>query len=329
MRCRGLVALVLLLAAACQPVPHPFAHDGAPDTRLLELPDSAGIVVQPVDGAPPSTSAALGLAMADALRKANVPATTRSGNRASAWLHGRIVDDGRDARLIWDLSAADGKILGSVSRSIEGTPVAAWAAGDKDLMAAIAGNAAPAIAALVQEQAPGEVRVPPVYVQPVEGAPGEGNGRLRAAMLLALGARQLQTATAPNQTTLVLAGRVTVAAVPRAPDYHRLRLVWKVTDPYGIEVGEIAQENEIQATALESGWQQIAGEVARDAAAGILRMLRGIDWRAGFAGSAPQDRQRQAGQPPRTGSGTTGLDRPGRARPPADVEERLQRDVER
>lgn len=329
MRCRALAALALLLGAACQPVPHPFAHDGAPDTRLLELPDSAGIVVLPVDDAPPAASAALGLAMADALRKANVPATTRGGNRASAWLHGRIVDDGRDAKLVWELSAPDGKPLGAVTRSIEGTPVAAWAAGDKDLMAAIAGNAAPAIAALVQEQTPGEVRVPPIYVQPVEGARGDGNARLRAAMHLALGARQLQTANAPDQTTLVVAGRVTTTSVIGAPEYRRLRLVWKVTDPYGIEVGEIAQENEVPATALESGWQQIAPEAARDAAAGILRMLRGIDWRAGFAGAAPQGGDRQASPAPRGGGGTTSLDRPGRARPPADVEERLQRDMVR
>lgn len=329
MRCRAVATVLLLALAACQPVPQPFAHDGAPDTRLLGLPDSGGIVVLPIEDAPPVTSAALTAALANALQKANVPANTRGGNRASAWLHGRVVDDGRNARVEWELATADGRSLGTVSRSIEGTPVADWAAGEPRLMAAIAGNAAPAIAALVQEQAPGEVRVPAVYVQPVEGALGDGSPRLRAAMRTALATRLVQTAEVPDNSTLVLAGRAEVGPATGTPPLRRLRLVWTVFDPYGIEVGKIEQQNEVAAAALETGWSAIAAEVARDASIGIARMLRGIDWRAGFAGAAEQSRERHA-DPVRPGSPAFGgLNRPGRASAPSDVEDRLREELDR
>ena len=45
--------LFLALIAACQPLPHPFADDVPPPSApMLSPPDSAGIIVAPVAGAP-------------------------------------------------------------------------------------------------------------------------------------------------------------------------------------------------------------------------------------------------------------------------------------
>ena len=48
---RRLASLLLLLAAACQPLPRPFAGD-VPPPAMLSPRDSAGIYVAPVAGAP-------------------------------------------------------------------------------------------------------------------------------------------------------------------------------------------------------------------------------------------------------------------------------------
>src|SRR5882757_8616037 len=88
-----IVALVaLLLLAACQPLPHPFAHDTPPpNSPILTPPDSAGIMVEPVAGAPEPTAHDLAAAMAKALRDDDVPASTNASNRGSYRLAGSAV----------------------------------------------------------------------------------------------------------------------------------------------------------------------------------------------------------------------------------------------
>src|ERR1700722_14648414 len=86
---RFCVALLFLLAAACQPVPHPFADAPLrPDTPALSPPDSAGIIVLPVARAPEPAAGELAEAMASALRDADVPASTTAHNRRSYRLLG-------------------------------------------------------------------------------------------------------------------------------------------------------------------------------------------------------------------------------------------------
>src|SRR5258708_12836334 len=87
MRMRGFLPLLALLAAACQPLPHPFAGD-VPQAAMLSPRDSAGIYVAPVAGAPTPVAGDLAEAMAAALRDADIPATTRGRNKARFELPG-------------------------------------------------------------------------------------------------------------------------------------------------------------------------------------------------------------------------------------------------
>ena len=77
--------LPLLLLAACQPVPHPFAGLSDRSVPPLKPPDAVGILVAPVTGAPKEA----GDELAKSLRDDDVPASTESGNKESFRLESR------------------------------------------------------------------------------------------------------------------------------------------------------------------------------------------------------------------------------------------------
>ena len=112
MRFAALVALLLL--SACQPVPHPFDQDRPPpNSDVLTPPDSAGVVVEPIAGAPEPTAHDLAAAMAAALQQDDVPASTSGGNRGSYRLSGTATtkDVGGGNLLIniaWEMRDASG-----------------------------------------------------------------------------------------------------------------------------------------------------------------------------------------------------------------------------
>jgi hypothetical protein len=272
-----ILSIVLLCGmVACQPVPQPFSHVETGRTAPLDLPDSAGIVVLDVADAPPSTSAALSRAMAAALAERNVPATTRSGNRQSHFLQGAIEDDGRDAAIVWSLYDADGDLVDSVRQSIEGTPVDAWARADAALMANLAKQSAPHIAALVQSGVPVENTTPALFVADVSGAPGQGNQQLQSALRRHLSAAGLVLSAHPTADTLTVTGTVEVG--PVTGDRQQATLEWRVIDGKQVEVGKIRQSNPVAAGSLDGSWGQVADIAAQGAAEGINNLVRRIDW---------------------------------------------------
>src|SRR5258708_15814673 len=77
------------LAAACQPLPHPFAED-RPPAALLSVRDSAGISVAPINGEPSATADKLAAAVASALLQREIPASDKTTSLGSYLLNGRI-----------------------------------------------------------------------------------------------------------------------------------------------------------------------------------------------------------------------------------------------
>lgn len=265
------VFIAAALLTACQPVPRPFSHRGAPDNALLALPDHVGVVVLPVAEAPPATADALAQAMVGALHAANVPATTNGGSRASRFLQGRVEDDGHDAGLIWELFAPDGTSIGEYRHSIEGTPLAAWQAAEPALMHDIAWVGAAPVAALLQPQATPAASTIHLAGIVVSGAPGRGDEQLRRAILAALRAQGVLVA-APGPP----AGNSLEAAIELAPasgGSQQVRIAWSILAADGTELGVVAQQNDVPAGSLDDSWEAVAPLIALAAAPGIIEVL--------------------------------------------------------
>jgi hypothetical protein len=275
-----LIALLALLAAACQPVPQPFQPDrGSKGPKTLApLVDGGGIVVRPVDGAPPAVSAALQRAMIEALAAQNITAATSGQNVESRFLTAAAKADPQGGRLAvavtWSLADQTGKKLGDTASRMS-VPRGVWARPDHKLLAPLARDAAPALAALMQEPAVDPVREAkaiPLHVWPVAGAE-EGNGALtlRRAMEAALQRRGYRITETLAENGLVVAGNVQLgeAADGRRP----IAVEWAVMGPDGAQYGKLDQKNSIPVGALKDGWGGLAYAIAETAAGGIGTLL--------------------------------------------------------
>jgi hypothetical protein len=247
----------LLLLAACQPLPHPFADD-RPDSSLLAPRDSAGVVVEPVAG---SRSPEIAETLAAALRDREIPASTQGRNKLSFELRlaSGHAPDGGDG-LDWELRAADGHSLGRGS-----------AAGPD--ARSIAAAAAPDIARLLQDEPPVMTgsSEPAVALRAVTGAPGDGGRALTRAMDYALRQAHVVLAEQPGAESFVLAG--TVALSPPAGGRQQVKVHWALLKPDGREIGRVDQENAVPAGSLDGTWGDIAYAVASAAAPGVAALI--------------------------------------------------------
>jgi hypothetical protein len=273
---RRLLPPLLLLISACQPLPHPFAEDAkVPRAPVLSPRDSAGIVVAPIAGAPGPVAEAV----AAALRDAEIPASTAgAGNKGSFRLlaSARVKPGagGRDSiALDWDLRAADGRLLGHGSAAAE-APDEAWRRGDETVAREIAGETAPAIARLVQDEPPRAAALaePLLAVRAVVGAPGDGGRALTRAMDYALRRAHVALADkAEDKESFVLTGKVELSPVEAGQ--QQVKVSWALLRPDGGEIGRIDQQNAVPAGSLDGPWGDIAFAVASAAAPGVAALI--------------------------------------------------------
>lgn len=276
---RRLSLLLFVLAAACQPLPHPFADDRPPPrSPVLSPRDSAGVMIEPIAGAPTPIASDLAEAMAAALRAAEIPASTQGRNRGSFELasaaHMQALANGNAAIAIdWELRGPDGRIVGRVSTHAE-QKTAAWQAGGNAVAASIVTPAAPAIAKLIQDDPPRAAADADVVVAlyPVTGAPGDGGRSLTRAMGEALRRANVALAEKPaDHETFVLAGTVLMSR-PQSGK-QQVKVNWTLLRPDGSQIGEVNQENAVPAGSLDHVWGDVAYAVASAAVPGITALI--------------------------------------------------------
>jgi hypothetical protein len=268
--------IAVALLAACQPVPKPFSHDGAPPSDLLRLTDGQGITVLPVTDRGGTPLELLTRDMVRALHAQNVPATYGGTGRSSYLLLGRFSTPPAPPALIWTLRTQQGDEVGTVVQPLRD------AAGQPANLASHRAfeRSAGDIAALIRDEPPAEAVPPPLHVGDVAGAPGDGNSRLRAAIEQLLPRTGLELAPQAATDSLIITGRVTVDG-PRNGE-QIVDIAWTVWDPFGVEVGTIAQARAVAAGSLDGNWGLIANEAALAGAVGIAEMVRQIDWSQGI-----------------------------------------------
>lgn len=276
MRFAAIVALLLL--SACQPLPHPFAHDlPPPNSAILTPPDSAGVIVEPVAGAPEPAAHDLAVAMAAALQDEDVPASTGAGNRGSYRLSGQATatdlgNGNLSIGVAWEMRDAGGT---SVSRTESRLtlPERDWRQGGKSV-AALARQPAPVLAKVVESTAPAPLMDtdPVVVVSAVMGAPGDGGQSLTRAMEDALRRAKLASTERPgDKANFVVQGRVEIS--PPVGGKQQVKISWALLRPDGGQIGQVQQENAVAAGSLDGAWGMTAYDIANAAAPGITALI--------------------------------------------------------
>jgi hypothetical protein len=271
------------LLGGCQPLPHPFADDWPP-AELLRIRDSAGISVAPIAGGPKAMTTKLGSAVASALLKHDIPASDKTTSLGSYLLYGRLAQSlaehgSAKVTAYWRLYTAGGKPIGDRKVDVE-APVKEWEAAAGPPIERLAAASAAAIAPLIEDKMPmpeaaasadqdaGRLRV---AVEPLSGAPGDGDKSLAAAVRTVLQRQDLAIVAPGQKADLTIDGKVSVA--PVKPDQQHVRILWRLRRADGAEIGTVGQENDVPRGMLEGPWGDLAYSVAIAASDGLMQLV--------------------------------------------------------
>ena len=272
-----LAAMMVLLVAACDTLPHPFAADRPkPSEPIFTLKDSASVAVAPIAGIAPAARDKLASAMAAALQDADILATSGGnvGDRLS--LLGTARGGGGSVTIDWRLVDTTGKSVGQVTSSAS-VSLDAIDRGEAGALKTLATASAPPVAKLLQDETPTEAVVTPdfhrIVVRPVTGAPGDGKEALRLAMAAALTQAKLSVvpSTGDLSTALAVVGTVTLDP-PKAGQQH-IAINWRLLDAGGRQLGVVNQQNAVPQGSLDARWGEVANLVASAAAPGIIALI--------------------------------------------------------
>ena len=283
------VLALVLLAAACQPLPHPFADD-RPPAALLKVPDVAGVSVAPIAGAPGPLAKKLGEAVATALLKRDIPASDRTASLGSYQLYGRIGeshsdDSGMTVTAAWRLDDAKGKTVGERKAEVT-APVPEWGSDSAAPIERLAGLIADGIRPLIEDEAPSPAPVKSsaisnaprhasVAIGTISGAPGDGTKSLAAAVAAVLTRQDLTVVAAGQKADLTVDCAVSVS--PSLPGKQHVKIVWRVRRADGSQIGDVAQENDVPRGELDGSWGDLAYNVAIAAGEGLMQLIaRGL-----------------------------------------------------
>jgi hypothetical protein len=299
------IALAGLLAAACQPLPHPFAAD-KPSAALIAVPDNINIAVMPIEGEPHATAGKLATAISQEFLKHNIPASDQSPNKASYQLDGRIEQrpdqPGKSLVIVyWRLRDPRGQIVAERTDKLA-APTQDWQSGSDEPVAQLAAAGADAMAVRLVGEPPKEekqqkqqpVGRPRVAVRKVSGAPGDGNTALATSLAAVLKHQDLELVDAAKGKP-DLAVDCDVKLDPVKDGKQHVKIVWRVARPDGGEIGQVAQENDVPRGQLDGAWGDIAYTVAMAAESGIMQI---VDRSAPSRGAGGAATAAVAAQPP-------------------------------
>lgn len=283
MRClrRTIVILAILGLAACGPVPQPFraAPGDKAGNPLLAIPDGVGVTVAPISGAPPALAGPLTDALAEALRRAGVPASSGAALANSLLMEGEGRWEAGRAIVDWRLTDE----VGAQVAVLTGEAVSsrsAFETGDSDLIRRLAERSALLTAAALAPDAGAAAASDMrggrgVAVVGVEGAPGDGDRALSQAMAAVLDQAGIPMAEGSEPAALLLAGSVAVAKA--GEDQQEVTIRWWLMDADGTVLGTLEQANIVPAGALDGRWGGAAYDAALANVEAIQEILERLD----------------------------------------------------
>jgi len=281
---RRLVALGLLLAAGCQPLPRPFEAARGPLSLndLASMGPQWGVVVKSVEAVPGDGGAELAARTAAALRARGIAASDSGRGEGRYMLSGAALaapaadaDDSASVSILWALRDPRGGVYAR-ARIAGAVPAADWRRAAPDGLDHLAALSAAELAPLIDAGGrvaagpPRPAPAPRVHFGPVDGAPGDGREALAVALAAALDLRGIRAAPEEAEVPLIT-GAVTVTPTPNG---ERLAIRWAVLNPDGSEIGTVEQENEVLPGRLSGRWGALAYDIATGAAAGLADLLK-------------------------------------------------------
>lgn len=276
----GLVSVL----AACGPLPRPFGRDlGEPPKHLAQNISMDSVEIEPVSGTTQPMGELLARSVIDRLTKDyEIPAAMSGLNKSRYVMTGHVqmpkeAGDGNAGIVIgWQIDVRGGAVLGDYVEEVTATALE-WDYGSADVLSQIGKNAAEWAAKQILGERFNQAGTDQllgrqgVYVTDIAGAPGDGNGALRRAMLVALAGQGLKLADGIEVAAFTLEATVTVGLPENGA--QAVRIVWLVKDALGDTLGKAEQANAVPAGSLDGTWGQTAAFVAAAAVDGLVEVI--------------------------------------------------------
>jgi hypothetical protein len=138
-----------------------------------------------------------------------------------------------------------------------------------DLASAKPAALAPSTAASPpRKQENGRLRV---AMRRVTGAPGDGGTSLAGAIANFLRQQELTLVESGGKADFTIDGEVSIA--PAGSGKQHVKIVWRVRNASGAELGTVGQENDVPSGSLNDRWGDVAYVVALAAGEGLVQVL--------------------------------------------------------
>ena len=175
----------------------------------------------------------------------------------------------------WVLSDKTGQVIATHSQGVDGSRQE-WDLGDQGLLTSLGQGIATTISEIVlAETKRSEPPVDPlahgVLMAGIAGLAPEEGLLLSKAMAKELLIADILVTEDPRQAVYVIGGLVEMA--PTGPDNEMVRIIWRVGEINGKELGNAVQEKEVAKGSLDGRWGEVAEPISKAAAKGIARIM--------------------------------------------------------
>jgi len=240
-----------LLLSACGELPHPFIHDEDAAPVLAKPAAMQPVAVSPVAGHP-----GLAEAMVAALGQQDIPASMEDGGDRFLHLNG-LAGAGR---VLWTLSAKDGKKIGETVQTLAGPPEQSAQPAAEILADSLRGDDLGG-ADLASR--------PRLMVDEVIATGGLDARLLKSSLILAL--QQKGMAVSTDKAKLHVKGGVRVS--PGVGGKDLVEVTWIVSDEEGKEVGKVNQANMVPHDEIISLANRMTHQIAEGGAEGVAQLV--------------------------------------------------------
>lgn len=273
------LSFVLVLLSACASFEFPLQTHSMEEV-VMEESKLTDVRVELVQGPALPMAKLLSNAIAVGLIENGVTTSVEPSKGSRFVLKGLAKANWEDKRvpfvmlIYWTLYDLTGKAIGTHTQGVRGARWK-WEFGDPQIIRSIGTGAAKPLAAMIIEEDKNPLPVIPlgqaIIVNPVIGAPGDGNEALREAIVKGLQASDVEITTDSRQASLTLTGHVSLQPVEHGMD--EVLVTWRVQTMDGFEVGRATQANNIPKGKLDVLWGDNANRVAEAALIGIERII--------------------------------------------------------
>ncbi len=278
MRSLHLILALLLVLNACAPSDGPLVVQ--PLEPRVEVARITDVRVEMVQGPALPMARLLSSAVTAGLGDHGVKASIKSDEVSRFVLKGRAEANWEDRRvpfvmlIYWTLNNVKGETVGTYTQGVRGARWK-WEYGDPRIIRAVGNGAAKPLAAMIiddeDEPLPAILLGAGILVDPITGAPGDGNESLHRAIVSALRDADVSITEDKRQASVTLSGQVGLQSMAEGRD--QVLIVWQIKTMDGFEIGRATQENTVPVGSLNGTWGEDANRIAAAALAGIERIL--------------------------------------------------------